>query len=146
MISRDLNLAYILDQMELERLHPEQHHVQSIARNPPFREQDDIDALIKAIQEDVVCAIATDHAPHTTEDKRNGSPGMIGLELAFPLCYTKLVKGGFVSLNKLMQLMSTNPSKMMKLNKGRIVAGCQADLVIADLDTIAGSNLATYTE
>ncbi|MCQ2271756.1 MAG: dihydroorotase [Bacteroidales bacterium] len=102
--------------------------------NPPFREQDDIDALIKAIQEDVVCAIATDHAPHTTEDKRNGSPGMIGLELAFPLCYTKLVKGGFVSLNKLMQLMSTNPSKMMKLNKGRIVAGCQADLVIADLD------------
>lgn len=102
--------------------------------NPPFREQEDIDALVKGIQTGVVCAIATDHAPHTAEDKRNGSPGMVGLEVAFPLCFTKLVKGGFISLQKLVQLMSTNPSKMMRLNKGQIVAGQQADLVITDLD------------
>lgn len=102
--------------------------------NPPFREKEDIDALVKAIQDGVVCAIATDHAPHTAEDKRNGSPGMVGLEVAFPLCYTKLVKGGFISLQKLVQLMSTNPSEMMKLNKGEIKPGKLADLVIADLD------------
>lgn len=102
--------------------------------NPPFREQEDIDALIQGIQNGVVCAIATDHAPHTAEDKRNGSPGMVGLEVAFPLCYTKLVKGKFISLQKLVQLMSTNPSKMMQLNKGQIIAGQQADLVITDLD------------
>lgn len=102
--------------------------------NPPFREQADIDALIKALQNGVACAIATDHAPHTAEDKKNGSPGMVGLEVAFPLCYTNLVKKGHISLQKLVQLMSTNPSEIMHLNKGKIKAGMLADLVIAELE------------
>jgi len=101
--------------------------------NPPLREQEDIDALIKAMQAGNVLAIATDHAPHSVEDKEKGAPGMIGLELAFPLCYTKLVKGGFLTLSQLVILLSTNPSAMMKLNKGRIVKGMNADFVIADL-------------
>jgi dihydroorotase len=102
--------------------------------NPPLRKQEDIDVLIKAIQNGNVFAIATDHAPHTAEDKANGAPGMIGLELAFPLCYTKLVKGGFLTLYQLVKLISTNPSALMKLNKGKIVKGMMAEFVIAELN------------
>jgi len=102
--------------------------------NPPFRDQHDVEALIMAIQTGVVDAIATDHAPHTSEDKANGAPGMVGLEIAFALCYTKLVKNGYISLQKLVQLMSTTPSAMMHLNKGRIEVGMQADFAIVDLD------------
>jgi dihydroorotase len=102
--------------------------------NPPLREQDDIDALIKAIQNGNVFAITTDHAPHSIEDKERGAPGMIGLELAFPLCYTKLVISGFLSLSQLVKLMSTNPSVMMKLNKGNIAKGMNAEFVIAELN------------
>ncbi|MCL1850594.1 MAG: dihydroorotase [Bacteroidetes bacterium] len=101
--------------------------------NPPFREQEDIDTLINAIQNGHVFAIATDHAPHSAEDKEKGAPGMIGLELAFPLCYTKLVKGGFITLSQLVKLLSTNPSAMMKLNKGKIIVGIKAEFVIAEL-------------
>jgi dihydroorotase len=102
--------------------------------NPPLRAQEDIDALIKAIQNGRVFAIATDHAPHAAEDKEQGAPGMIGLELAFPLCYTKLVKGGFITLSQLVKLLSTNPSAMMQLNKGSIVKGMNAEFVIAELN------------
>jgi len=102
--------------------------------NPPLRTQDDIDALIKAMQNGTVLAIATDHAPHSAEDKEKGAPGMIGLELAFPLCYTKLVKGGFLTLSQLVKLMSTNPSTLMKLNKGKIVRGMNAEFAIAELN------------
>jgi dihydroorotase len=101
--------------------------------NPPLRTQEDIDALVKAMQNGNVFAIATDHAPHSAEDKEKGAPGMIGLELAFPLCYTKLVKGGFLTLSQLVKLMSTNPSELMRLNKGRIVEGMKAEFAIADL-------------
>jgi len=102
--------------------------------NPPLRTQEDIDALVKAMQNGTVFAIATDHAPHSAEDKDKGAPGMIGLELAFPLCYTKLVKGGFLTLSQLVKLMSTNPSALMKLNKGKIVRGMNAEFVIAELN------------
>ena len=102
--------------------------------NPPFREQEDIEALIKALQNGVACAIATDHAPHTLDEKAAGAPGMIGLELAFPLCYTKLVKNGSLTLQELVKVMSTNPSQMMKLNKGRLEVGMDADFAIVDLN------------
>ena len=102
--------------------------------NPPLRTQEDIDALIQAMQNGNVFAIATDHAPHSEEDKAKGAPGMIGLELAFPLCYTKLVKGGFLTLSQLVKLLSTNPSAMMKLNKGKIIKGMNAEFVIAELN------------
>ena len=103
--------------------------------NPPLREQKDIDALIKAIQSGIVDAIATDHAPHSAEDKANGAPGMTGLEIAFPLCYTALVKTGKITLQQLVKLMSTTPSAMMHLNKGKIEEGLNADFVIVELET-----------
>ncbi len=102
--------------------------------NPPFREKEDIQALIQGIQEGIITSIATDHAPHTQEDKDKGAPGMIGLELAFPLCYTKLVREEHISLQQLVALMSTVPSEMMHLNKGKIEVGKDADLVIVDVE------------
>lgn len=101
--------------------------------NPPFREQEDIDALIKALQDGVACAIATDHAPHTLEEKSAGAPGMIGLEIAFPLCYTKLVRNKHLTIPQLVEKMATNPSQMMKLNKGSLKPGMDADFAIFDI-------------
>lgn len=102
--------------------------------NPPFREKEDVQALIAAMQNGLVDAISTDHAPHTAEDKKNGSPGMTGLELAFSLCHTKLVVPGYLTLSQLVKMMSTTPSVMMKLNKGRIAVGMDADLAIVDTE------------
>lgn len=101
--------------------------------NPPFRKREDIDYLIKAIKDGFVDVIATDHAPHTVEDKQNGAPGISGLETAFPICYTALVKSGEISLNKLSSLMSEGPAKIMDLNKGRISVGYDADMVLVDV-------------
>ncbi len=102
---------------------------------PPFRKDEDIVALIKGMQDGTVDAISTDHAPHTPEDKANGANGISGIETAFALCYTKLVRGGFLSLNQLVKLMSTTPSAMMRLNKGAFKVGMMADFVRVDLNT-----------
>ncbi len=102
--------------------------------NPPLREAYDIDCLINAIKEGWIDAIATDHAPHSSEDKLKGANGISGLETAFPVCYTKLVDEGHISINKLSELMSKNPAKLMKLNKGEIKIGYDGDLVLVDLN------------
>ena len=102
---------------------------------PPFRTDEDIAALIKALQDGTADAIATDHAPHTAEDKANGANGISGIETAFSLCYTRLVRGGHLSLNQLVKLMATTPSKMMRVNKGSFKAGMLADFVLVDLNT-----------
>lgn len=102
--------------------------------NPPIREKEDVKEIIKAIKDGVVDCIGTDHAPHTKEDKENGSPGMVGLETAFPICYTSLVKCGEISLNKLSEIMSKNGADILGMNKGRISPGLDGDLVLLDLD------------
>ncbi|MFL0268688.1 dihydroorotase [Candidatus Clostridium radicumherbarum] len=102
--------------------------------NPPLREDEDINYLIKAIKEGYVDAIATDHAPHSSEDKKKGANGISGLETAFSVCYTKLVAEGHISLNKLSELMSRNPAKLLNRNKGEIKIGCEADLVLVDIN------------
>lgn len=101
---------------------------------PPFRDDADIEALIKALQDGTADTISTDHAPHTPEDKTRGANGISGIETAFALCYTKLVKGGFLTLNHLVKLMSTTPSAMMRLPKGSFKEGMMADFVKVDLD------------
>lgn len=101
---------------------------------PPFRSDADIDALIKGMQDGTVDAISTDHAPHTPEDKANGANGISGIETAFALCYTKLVRGGHLTLNQLVKLMSTTPSAMMRMNKGAFKVGMKADFVKVDLN------------
>ena len=102
--------------------------------NPPIREKEDVEAIIKAIKLGMVDTIGTDHAPHTAEEKKNGSPGMVGLETAFSICYTKLVKDNNVSLNKLSELMSYNSAKLLGMNKGKINVGADGDLVVIDTE------------
>lgn len=102
--------------------------------NPPIRKKEDVDFLIKAIVHGYVDCIGTDHAPHTEEDKQKNAPGMTGIELAFPICYTKLVKDGYISLSKLSELMSGRPAEILDLNKGKISPGLDGDLVLVDLN------------
>lgn len=102
--------------------------------NPPIREEEDVNFLIKAIKMNYVDCIGTDHAPHSKEDKEKGAPGMIGIEQAFSICYTKLVKENNISLNKLSQLMSGNAAKLLNINKGKLQPGFIGDLVLIDLN------------
>ncbi|HAT4308719.1 TPA: dihydroorotase [Clostridium perfringens] len=102
--------------------------------NPPIREEEDVNFLIKAIKMNYVDCIGTDHAPHSNEDKEKGAPGMIGIEQAFSICYTKLVKENNISLNKLSQLMSGNAAKLLNINKGKLQPGFIGDLVLIDLN------------
>lgn len=102
--------------------------------NPPIRKEVDRLELIDMIKKGVVDCIATDHAPHSKEDKKKGAPGYIGLETAFSTCYEILVKSGIISLNKLVEIMSTNPAKLLGLNKGKIEKGYEADFTLVNLD------------
>lgn len=107
--------------------------------NPPLRDEDDRQALINAIVDGTVDAIATDHAPHTQADKEKGAPGFTGLETAFAVCYSTLVLPGHISLSKLSSLMSAAPARILGLDKGagigrgRIAPGLRADITIADI-------------
>ncbi|WP_294156312.1 dihydroorotase [uncultured Clostridium sp.] len=101
--------------------------------NPPIREKEDVEAIINAIKLGMVDTIGTDHAPHTPEEKKNGSPGMVGLETAFSVCYTKLVRENGISLNKLSELMSYNGARLLGMNKGKVSIGTEGDLVLIDI-------------
>ncbi len=83
--------------------------------NPPLRSREDKEALFQGIIDGTIDMIATDHAPHSKEEKSKGlagsSFGIVGLEIAFPLMYTHLVKKGAISLDKLIELMAINPRK-----------------------------------
>jgi len=79
--------------------------------------------------------IATDHAPHSSEEKSHGLTslnGIVGIETAFPILYTELVKKNIISLEKLIELMSTNPAKRFGLDSG-IAKGKKANLTVFDL-------------
>ena len=102
--------------------------------NPPLRSEDDRRALIEALRDGTVDVIATDHAPHTQEDKAAGAPGFTGIETAFAVCNTTLVKKEGFSLSKLSRLMSDNPAKLLHLNSGRLKVGYNADLVLLNPD------------
>ena len=90
--------------------------------NPPLRSSEDREALIKGIQDGTIDMIATDHAPHSAEEKSKGldgsSFGIVGLETAFPLLYTYLVKEEIITMDKLMQLLVYNPRKRFRIPVG----------------------------
>lgn len=113
--------------------------------NPPLRNKEDIDYLIKAIGDGYVDIIATDHAPHSKEDKEMGAPGISGLETAFSVCYTALVNSRKISLSKLSELMSKNPAEIMGINKGKIAIGYEGDLVLIDIDKKYKVNSQSFT-
>lgn len=88
--------------------------------NPPLRSEADRQALIEGIQDGTIDMIATDHAPHSAEEKSKGLEkslmGVVGLETAFPILYTELVKKGIITLDKLVALMSTNPKQRFRID------------------------------
>ena len=87
--------------------------------NPPIRSEEDRLALIEGIKDGTIDMIATDHAPHSKEEKAKGLEGslmgIVGIETAFPLMYTHLVKKGIITLEKLIELMAINPRKRFGL-------------------------------
>ena len=99
--------------------------------NPPLRSKADREALVAGIIDGTIDMIATDHAPHSAEEKSRGLEksafGVVGIETAFPICYTYLVKKGLISLEKLIELLVTNPRKRFGLELG-------CDFSIWDLD------------
>ncbi len=105
--------------------------------NPPLRSKEDQQALLRGIKDGTIEVIATDHAPHTAEEKSRGLAGslmgIVGIECAFPLLYTYLVKRGVLTLGELVQLMSLNPRRLFKL-EGGIEEGDKADFVVMDLE------------
>lgn len=108
--------------------------------NPPLRSEEDRLRIIKGIKEGTIEIIATDHAPHTKEEKEKeitkAPSGIIGLETSFSVCYENLVLTGEISLMKLIELMSTNPARIYGLDGGKVEEGEVADLAIIDLDSV----------
>ena len=106
--------------------------------NPPLRTEDDRQAIIEGLKDGTIDLIATDHAPHTPEEKDLGllkaPSGVIGLETALALGITNLVRPGYLSLYQLYERMSYNPAKVYGLNAGRLNQGDPANLVIFDPD------------
>ena len=107
--------------------------------NPPLRTEADRQAIIEGIKDGTLDLIATDHAPHTAEEKAGefvkAPSGMIGLETAFALGMTNLVKTGHISIKRLIELMSVNPARLYGLNAGSLSVGAPADIVIFNPDT-----------
>jgi len=105
--------------------------------NPPLRSEEDRLALIAGLQDGTIDMIATDHAPHAADEKNQGFKksafGITGIETAFPLMYTNLVKTGLISLEKLLDLMAYNPAQIFKLDAGEIKVGQAADFTILNL-------------
>ncbi|MGI6054714.1 MAG: dihydroorotase [Clostridium sp.] len=104
--------------------------------NPPLRTAEDRAALIEGLKDGTIDLIATDHAPHSAEEK--GRPlteapsGIIGLETALPLAVTNLVKAGHLTYLQLFEKMCLNPARLYRLDSGTIREGGAADLVIFD--------------
>lgn len=105
--------------------------------NPPLRTADDVKAIIDGIVDGTIDCIVTDHAPHTAEEKADfekAPNGVVGLETSFAAALTGLYHTGKVSLNKIVELMSVNPRKLLGLPFISIKDDETADLVIADLN------------
>ncbi|MGL5506786.1 MAG: dihydroorotase [Paraclostridium sp.] len=101
--------------------------------NPSFAEEEDMKYLIEGIKDGYIDMIGTDHAPHTEEDKKNGAPGISNIEVAFQMV-NKVFMENEISLNKLSEMMSANPAKLLGLNQGLIEEGMRADLVLIDAE------------
>ena len=110
----------------------------NLKMNPPLREGADRDAMLEGIADGTVDAIATDHAPHHADEKMvefDRAPfGITGLETAVPLVFDRLVHAGRISLKRAIELLSTNPARVLNLPGGSLAAGAPADVVVIDPD------------
>lgn len=115
------------------------HHIyfsnrKDLRVNPPIRKEKDKRAILDMIKKGYVDCIATDHAPHSEREKKDGKPGFIGLETAFSIAYETLVLSGLISINNLIKMMSTNPAKLLEIKKGKLKKSYIADFSLVDLD------------
>jgi dihydroorotase len=104
--------------------------------NPPLRAREDMEALIKGLQDDIMDVISTDHAPHSAEEKakdlEHAPFGIVGLETSVALTVTNLVKKGYLTPMQMAAKMSYNPAKVLGIPKGTLDEGKIADITIID--------------
>jgi dihydroorotase len=105
--------------------------------NPPLRSEADRRAVVAGVQDGTIDCIATDHAPHTVDDKKvefdQAANGVVGLETAVALCLDRLAGKGLVELPYLVALLSTNPARVLGLPGGTLAPGAPADITVLDL-------------
>ena len=110
----------------------------NVKMNPPLRAAEDRDALLEALRDGTISAVATDHAPHAREEKdvpfEEAPFGVIGLETSFAALYTHLVLPGLLSLEALFERMSTGPARIFGLDEPRIEVGAPANIAVLDLE------------
>jgi dihydroorotase len=110
----------------------------NLKMNPPLREAADRDAMLEGIADGTVDAIATDHAPHHADEKMvefDRAPfGITGLETAVPLVFDRLVHAGRISVKRAIELLATNPARVLNLPGGTLADGAPADIVVIDPD------------
>ena len=107
--------------------------------NPPLRTKEDAEEIITGLLDGTLDAIATDHAPHTPEEKADfvkAPNGSIGMETSLAVGITYLVKTGILSFDRLVEKMSVNPAKILGINAGTLSAGAPADIALVDLDEV----------
>jgi len=104
--------------------------------NPPLREKEDMEEIIRALQDGTIDCIITDHAPHAKEEKEQGlekAPnGIVGFETALAVTITSLIDKGYISYLDMVKLTSYNPAKILGIDKGVIEEGKIADITIFD--------------
>ena len=102
--------------------------------NPPLREAADVEAMLAGLADGTIDVIATDHAPHHADEKAlefDRAPfGIVGLETAVPLCFDRLVHRGVVTLSRLVELLSVNPARILKVPGGTLAEGAPADITL----------------
>ncbi len=110
----------------------------STKMNPPLRGEPDRRAVIEALLDGTIDCIATDHAPHTVDDKKveydQAAFGIVGLETAVPLCLDRLVRPGLLALPRLVSLFSTRPARLLDLPGGTLAVGAPGDVTLLDLE------------
>lgn len=116
--------------------------------NPPLRSREDQEALIEGLLDGTIDLIATDHAPHSEAEKRQGMEkapfGIVGLETAFPLLYTNFVEKGVLSLKQLVDFLTKKPADIFNLPYGKLSEGSVADLVLINMEQEETIDPATF--
>lgn len=106
--------------------------------NPPLRSREDKEAVIEGLQDGTIDVIATDHAPHTLEEKlmpiQKAPMGIVGFETSLGLCITNLVDRGYLTLSQVIEKLSLNPARILNIKQGNIKIGESANLTVIEPD------------
>jgi len=116
--------------------------------NPPLRSERDRKALLKGLADGTVDAIATDHAPHHVDEKcvefAQAPFGIVGLETAVPVCLDRLVHQGVIGLPRFVELFTSGPARVLRLDRGTLRPGADADVTVLDLNRLTTINPAEF--